>query len=351
MKKIIPIFVPHEGCPHDCIFCNQRKITGISTTMTADSTEKIIIESLKTIKGEADIEIAFFGGSFTAIDIEKQRELLEVAKKYKDMGEIFDIRLSTRPDAISMEKLKFLKEMGVTIIELGVQSMAEDVLTSSLRGHDKYIVYKSSYMIKSFGFKLGLQMMIGLPNDSEKNCIYTAGEFIKIHPDFVRIYPTLIIRETGLESEYNYGRYSPFSLDESIDITKKLMVMFFNNDIDIIRVGLQSTEDIQEGVDVVAGPYHPAFRELVKSRMFYDFLISILPEEFSNMEVYARNKDISFIVGNRKSNKNMIRQSYGVFFNTKVHEKDSIIVKVNEEVLREVDEKEIYLTLSDIYGV
>lgn len=350
-NKIIPIFVPHEGCPHDCIFCNQRKITGLSTTMSAEAAEKIIVDSLKTIKEGVNIEIAFFGGSFTAIEIDKQRELLEVAKKYKDRGKVFDIRLSTRPDCITEENLEFLRSMGVTIIELGVQSMVEDVLESSLRGHSRDIVYSSSELIKSFGFKLGLQMMLGLPSDSETNCLFTAREFIKIGPDFVRIYPTLVIRETGLEFEFKKGEYSPFSLEESIEITKKLMVMFYCNNIDIIRVGLQSTEDIQEGIDVVAGPYHPAFRELVKSRMFYDYLISILPNKISSLVVYARNRDISFIVGNKKINKNRIMKDYGIVFKTMVHEKDTVVVEVDGEVLKEVDEKDIYLKLSDIYGV
>ena len=187
-KKIIPIFVPHQGCPHDCIFCNQKKITGLSTSMTDEDARDIIIESLKTIPDDAEVEIAFFGGSFTAIDTDIQRKLLSVAKDFKDMGKVDDIRLSTRPDCIDDKELDLLKEYGVTIIELGVQSMNEDVLVKSIRGHHRDVVFTSAKMIKVAGFKLGLQMMLGLPGDSKDRCISTARDFVDIKPDFVRIY-------------------------------------------------------------------------------------------------------------------------------------------------------------------
>lgn len=352
-KKIIPIFVPHQGCPHDCIFCNQKKITGVSTDMTGQKVREIIEESLKTIDNYAEIEIAFFGGSFTAIDKEKQIELLSVAKEYKDRGIVKDIRMSTRPDCIDEEELILIKNYGATIIELGVQSMDENVLMESLRGHQSNVVYKSSKMIKEFGFILGLQMMIGLPTDSEEKCIYTAREFIKIKPAFVRIYPTLVIKETGLERAYKGGYYKPFSLEESIEIVKKLIVLYEINDIGIIRVGLQATDDIQLGIDVLGGPYHPAFRELVKNRMIRDYLESILPKSFSSLVIYANNKNISVVVGNKKSNRLFVNEKYNAKFKTKLDENlnEFIRIEVDEKVIKTISFNEIILELEKIYGL
>ena len=165
-KRIIPIFVPHKGCPHDCIFCNQKKITGVSTDVTSEDARNIIEECLETIDKDADVEIAFFGGSFTAIDIDIQKSLLSVAKEYVEKGLVKDIRMSTRPDCIDEDILSMLKEYKTSIIELGVQSLDEKVLLDSIRGHQSEIVYKSSKMIKNSGIKLGLQMMIGLPADT-----------------------------------------------------------------------------------------------------------------------------------------------------------------------------------------
>lgn len=336
--KIIPIFVPHQGCPHDCIFCNQKKITGVSTSMTADKTRKTIEEALKTIDKKAKIEIAFFGGSFTAIDSKIQKELLTVANEYKQKGIVNDIRMSTRPDCIDEDSIELVKSLGTTIIELGVQSMDKDVLIDSLRGHDNNIVNKSAKLIKKNGIKLGLQMMVGLPSDSEEKCIETAMKFVDMKPDFVRIYPTIIIKETGLEIAYINGLYKPFELKECVDIVKKLVVIFEKNNIDIIRVGLQSTDDIKVGVDIVDGPYHPAFRELVNSAMIRDYLELTIDKYFNttnnldlkkqikkiitfkDLIVHTSNKNISAVVGNKGANREFFNKKYGCRFKTKVLE-------------------------------
>ncbi len=274
-KRIIPIFVPHRGCPHDCIFCNQKKITGVSTEVTSEDVRNIIEEYLPTIDNDASVEVAFFGGSFTAIDEDIQNDLLAVAKEYVEKGLVQDIRMSTRPDCISEDILNRLKEYKVSIIELGVQSMDKNVLIDSVRGHDTEEVIKSAKLIKESGIKLGLQMMVGLPSDTEKKCIATARKFIELKPDCVRIYPTLVVKDTGLEVLLNKGEYKPFTLEQSIQIVKKLLALFYVNNINVIRVGLQATEDIQVGKAVVDGPHHPAFRELVESEMIKDYLIYI----------------------------------------------------------------------------
>lgn len=375
-KKIIPIFVPHQGCPHDCIFCNQKKITGLSTSMTDEDARDIIIESLKTIPDDAEVEIAFFGGSFTAIDIDIQRKLLSVAKDFKDMGKVDDIRLSTRPDCIDDKELDLLKEYGVTIIELGVQSMNEDVLVKSIRGHHRDVVFTSAKMIKVAGFKLGLQMMLGLPGDSKDRCISTARDFVDIKPDFVRIYPTLVIKETGLEEELKSGRYRPFTIEECIDISKRLMVIFYLNDIGVIRVGLQATEDIQLGLDVLAGPYHPAFRELVRSRMVRDYLDDVIsrryeeegydPSKSDNCQSFengyvkidkkdllikANPRDISMIVGDKRSNREYINTKYMTRFKTMADKNlvDELVVMIDGKLVDRITYKDLYMRLAKLY--
>ncbi|MBP1998826.1 histone acetyltransferase (RNA polymerase elongator complex component) [Peptostreptococcus canis] len=354
MKKIIPIFVPHQGCPHDCIFCNQKKITGVSTDMTGEKTRMIIEEALKTIPNSASIEIAFFGGSFTAIDKNKQVELLSVANEYKKKGIVDDIRMSTRPDCIDEDILKLVKKYGTTIIELGVQSMDEGVLKSSIRGHNSDIVEINSRLIKSFGFKLGLQMMIGLPTDTESKCIYTARQFAEISPDFVRIYPTLVIKETGLERAYVEGWYKPFSIKECIDIVKKIITIYEKANIEVIRVGLQATKDIQPGRDVIAGPYHPSFRELVKTEMIKDYLIDVIGKRsFENIVIYTDNKNISAVVGNKKSTRKFINNEYNAKFKTVTNAKllNKMVIEIDGIIIDTVSFNNMYLRLGEIYNL
>lgn len=346
MRRIIPIFVPHRGCPHDCIFCNQKKITGVQTDVDDVMARDIIERNLKTIKEGSHIEIAFFGGSFTAIDIKVQKSLLTVAKEYVDKGIVKDIRLSTRPDCISHEILKMLKSYNVSIIELGVQSLDETVLLESIRGHKSNEVYESAKLIKEYGIKLGLQMMIGLPTDSFEKCMYTAKEFVKMNPYCVRIYPTLVVKETGLENLLNDNKYSPFTLEESIYIVKKLLVLFYKNNINVIRVGLQSSEDIQLGKAILSGPYHPAFRELVEGNIIKDYL-ECLVKEYNikeNITINTSNKNISKIIGNRKVNSIYLKEKFNINLKTICKDLDDNKLEII------FDNKTIKLSISDIYN-
>lgn len=346
-KRIIPIFVPHRGCPHDCIFCNQKKITGVSTEVTSEDVRNIIEEYLPTIDNDASVEVAFFGGSFTAIDEDIQNDLLEVAKEYVEKGLIQDIRMSTRPDCISEDILNRLKEYKVSIIELGVQSMDKNVLIDSVRGHDTEEVIKSAKLIKESGIKLGLQMMVGLPSDTEKKCIATARKFIELKPDCVRIYPTLVVKDTGLEVLLNKGEYKPFTLEQSIQIVKKLLALFYVNNINVIRVGLQATEDIQVGKAVVDGPHHPAFRELAESEMIKDYLIYIAKKY--NIEKYitvkTNKKNVSKIIGNKKSNSTYMKNELKI--NLKTKEED---IDINDLEIVLDDNKSIKINMNDIYS-
>lgn len=323
---IIPIFVPHFGCPHDCVFCNQKKITGLSTSVTQSEVEEIILEYLGYFKKDAFIEVAFYGGSFTAIDLETQSNLLEIPYKYKKDGIINEIRLSTRPDAIDEDVLKNLKKYEVDTIELGVQSLDEDVLEVSERGHTSDIVYKSSKLIRDYGFNLGLQMMVGLPLDSFEKSLYTCKEFINIKPDCVRIYPTLVVKDTYLENQYNKGFYKPLELNEAIDQTSIFLMYFYINNINVIRVGLQPTDNIQLGKDVVAGPFHAAFRQLVEAniiRLLFDFYLEDTNICTNNRElvIEANNKLISVIAGQKSVNVKYWKNIYG-FDNVKIYQRN-----------------------------
>jgi histone acetyltransferase (RNA polymerase elongator complex component) len=299
---IIPIFVPHEGCPHDCVFCNQNSITGQQSDVDAAYVRETIDAYLGTIKKENSvIEVSFFGGTFTAIGISKQRELLAVAKEYKDRGLINLIHLSTRPDYIDDQILGNLKDYTVDVIELGIQSMDEEVLERSGRGHTALQAAEASRLIREYGFTLGHQIMLGLPGDDFDKDIRTAQAVISLKPDICRIYPALIIKDTEMERLYKRGEYIPYTLREAVEISKILYSMLVSEGINVIRVGLQPTEEINTGGDLVAGPFHPAFRELVEGSLFSDMIGEALGgKDTAEVLIRINGKDMSKLYANRK---------------------------------------------------
>ncbi|WP_312650061.1 radical SAM protein [Proteiniclasticum sp.] len=267
---IIPIFIPHVGCPHDCIFCNQAKITGQLREdyekITGKSVQETIEKYLETIdRKHTAVEVSFFGGTFTAISLIKQKELLGAAKSAKEKGLIDKIRLSTRPDYITLPIMNHLKSYNVDVVELGVQSMDDEVLRLAKRGYQKGAVEMASKLIKSFGMVLCHQLMIGLPGDSKEKDMMSLEESIMMKPDLARIYPALVIKDTEMEGDFRNGSYVPYSLDEAVEIAGLMMKRYQEEGIQVIRVGLQPTEEISENNDVVAGPFHPAFRELAEA--------------------------------------------------------------------------------------
>ncbi len=299
---IIPIFVPHEGCPHECVFCNQNSITGATTTVTAETVENTIQEYLKTINNsKAIVEVSFYGGTFTAINIEKQRELLGIAKSYKDSKLIDYIHLSTRPDYIDEEILLNLKKYSVDIIELGVQSLNDEVLLKSSRGHTVEDVYRASDIIKKYGFILGHQIMIGLPGDDFQKDIDTAKKIIDMKPDITRIYPALVVKNTPMQIMYNEKKYNPYTLEDAVYVSKIIYSMFVANNINVIRIGLQPTEEINYGKDLVAGPFHPSFRELVEGSIYCDIILKFMNNYINEeVELYINSKDISKLYASKK---------------------------------------------------
>lgn len=264
--KIIPIFVPHKGCPHQCSFCNQKHITGQLEEMTPQKADEIIAGRISTIDSKRFItEIAFYGGSFTATNIEYQNSLLSVAYKYLKEGKVSGIRLSTRPDCIDAEILDNLKSFGVTEIELGVQSMSDEVLAANERGHTSADVKKAVDLIRKYDFRLGLQQMTGLFRDSFEDDLYTAAEIASLKPDFVRIYPTLVFNNTKLADYYNKGIYRPHTVEQAVELCAEIKKIYDNSNIKIIRLGLLMSDDEAKN-NFIDGPYHPRFRELVERR-------------------------------------------------------------------------------------
>lgn len=338
---IIPVFVPHSGCPFDCIFCNQKKITGLDTVLTAEQIQRQIREYAESIGEKMDkhIEIAFFGGSFTGIHKQKQIEFLEIASKWFEVGYVDDIRLSTRPDYINPDILDYLKKYNVSIIELGVQSLDDDVLRKSFRGHSAHSVLEASKLIKEMDFKLGLQMMVGLPGDDLEKATNTAKKIISYEPDFVRIYPTLVIRGTKLEELFLKGDYKPLDLKTAVSICKELYKLFIESNTPIIRIGLQPTENIMEGRDVIAGPFHPAFRQLVVSEIFKEAIdesLSSYGEKVSKIELYVNPRAVSNVVGMKRSNTEFFKSKYDAceirIYKDPSLQKNEVKIQLNDNV-------------------
>lgn len=263
---IIPIFIPHKGCPNDCVFCNQKKITAHQQPVTGEDVVNTIETWLSTLepRGTETIEVAFFGGSFTGIPMEEQSAYLAIAKRYKDAGRIHKIHMSTRPDYIDEAILDNLKNYGTDTIELGVQSFDDEVLRLSGRGHDSSCVYESSRLIQKYGFELGIQLMIGLPGDTLEKDLYSARETVKIKPSIARLYPTVVISDTALYDQYLSGRYQPLDQETAVFRTKEMYKLLTAAGINIIRVGLKSSDILSSEGGTTAGTFHPAFRQLVE---------------------------------------------------------------------------------------
>lgn len=305
---IIPIFVPHIGCPHTCVFCNQDSITGdagvVGSTGNVDGefVRKTIEEYLQTIDNkDAVIEVSFFGGTFTGINMCKQRELLAVAQSFKSLGKINYIHMSTRPDYIDKEIMEHLKSFDVDVIELGVQSLDNEVLHKAGRGHSEDDVVKASKLIKEYGFTLGHQLMLGLPGDDKEKDIESVKKSVSMKPDIARIYPALVIKDTPMEKMLNRGEYKPYSLEEAVEISKAVYGIYEINGVQVIRIGLQPTEEINVDGDIVEGPFHPAFRELVESSVYCDIIEEYIKEKGMVESIFVNPKEISKLYADRKT--------------------------------------------------
>jgi histone acetyltransferase (RNA polymerase elongator complex component) len=284
----ISLFVPHMGCPHQCSFCNQKTISGSVKELTPEEVTGVLESAVAYGVDSENTEIAFFGGSFTAIEYEYMISLLEATVPFIKNGDFCGIRISTRPDAIDENILKTLKKYNVTSIELGAQSTDSDVLVINKRGHTHQHIIDASHLIKEYGFSLGLQMMTGLLGDTPEKSLKTCEDIIALKPDTVRIYPTITLEGTYLGELYKKGRYKPQTLEEAVELCGRLLKRFYENDIEVIRLGLHSGGNVEEGY--LAGPYHPAFGELCLSSLY----LQIAREEIARSDI--RNKEITLFV-------------------------------------------------------
>ncbi len=304
MKHInIALFVVHKGCPHMCSFCNQRSISGSQREITPDEVRSAAETAIASLSANeaAGGEIAFFGGSFTMIERGYMISLLEAAYEYVKNGIFKGIRISTRPDGISEEICSILRDYGVSAVELGAQSLDDRVLELNDRGHTAKQVEEAVSMLKSFGFETGLQMMTGLYGSEDSDSIATAEKIIAMHPDTVRIYPTVVIKGTKLHELMISGAFAPKGIEETVDLCARLIPMFEDAGIKIIRVGLHSGGDVES--EYAGGAYHPALRELCEGRIYYNIALGKLREYDCGKYTLAVNKkEISKMTGQKKQN-------------------------------------------------
>jgi len=316
MKKqaIIPLFIPHMGCPNDCVFCNQNTITASAGPINVEEVREMMESRLKNLQplGIETIEAAFFGGSFTGLPLDLQQELLGAVLPYKQSGQIQKIRLSTRPDYINQLILDLLQSYSVDIIELGVQSFDDRVLSLSNRGHTVEQTLDACRLIKENGFSLGIQLMLGLPGDSKETALKSAVKTVEIKPDFVRIYPTVILAGSRLAEMFHQGFYIPLKTDEAIIIAKEMVRLFDRENIPVIRIGLKSTDNICTANDL-AGAYHPAFRQLVEGALAFDDMdlqLRQLNLQTGSLILSAHPKSFSNLVGHKGINRRRFADAY-----------------------------------------
>lgn len=299
----ISVFVPHIGCPNMCSFCNQRYITGTFKAPLKSDVVNAVETAVKSSRYDPhNTEIAFFGGSFTAINRNYMTELLKTAYTYVKNGTVRGIRISTRPDAIDDEIISILRSYGVTSIELGAQSMSDRVLKMNNRGHSVEDVVRSSEMIKQAGFELGLQMMTGLYGDTDELALKTAETIIKLSPDTVRIYPTIVLKGTDLAALYSDNKYQPQTLEDAVSLCTVLYKKFTDNGIRVIRLGLHSIENEA----YIAGPWHPAFSELCQSQIMLEKALETLAEKGKYI-IYVSSGSVSKMVGQKRKNINTLK--------------------------------------------
>ncbi len=304
----LSIFIPHKGCPNRCSFCNQRTISGSVNPPTAQEVRRLLDEQQPVLeKNGTAAEIAFFGGSFTAVDRDYMEQLLETAAFFtRNFPQQYNgIRCSTRPDCIDEERLDILRSYGMTAIELGAQSMCDRVLEANFRGHTAADVEKAARLIKKYGFSLGLQMMTGLYLDTIDDCKKTADSFIALECDTVRIYPTVILDGTQLGELFKQGAYRSFGFEETIDLCAELLEKFSAAGIPVIRLGLHASRDVEE--NMLGGVYHPALREKIESRIFLRKMLEQMKKTGAKrFRIYTDRRNFSRIIGQKKENRDRL---------------------------------------------
>ena len=312
---IIPFFIVYQGCPNRCIYCNVHKTAGDSSEkITEDAFRKTVHKYLDHPKRKGKgAEIAFYGGNFTGMAKDNQAELLGFANPFIEKGLVSGLRISTRPDSIHKETLDLLKKFGVTTVEIGAQSMVDEVLYLSNRGHGASDVCAAMEMLKERGFRTGIHLMAGLPGDSQSGFEYTIAKTIDLRPDMVRIHPTVVLADTRLAELFLNGTYRPLSMPRAIDMCKTALRRFGDARIPVIRLGLQTTPEMEMTGSIIAGPYHPAFRSLVEESMFFDMASAMLAGRKTTEQeaIFSLSpKDVSFFLGHKNKNIQTLKQLF-----------------------------------------
>ncbi len=311
---IVPFFIAHQGCPHACVFCNQVKISGGTETLPAPIELIDRIAAYRVTAGTREMEAAFFGGTFTSLPIPAQERLLAPLQPLLKRGELTAVRVSTRPDAVDRGTAEFLKNRGVGTVELGVQSLDDTVLARAGRGHSAHDVEHACRILTEAGIKVGLQLMPGLPGDTPAKALATVQRAIGFGPEFLRIYPTLVIAGTELERLYRAGDYAPMTLSGAVTLCKAMLHEARKASIPVVRIGLQPTGELQPGAAVIAGPWHPAFRQMVEAELFFDLMTLLTADLPHDLRVilHCAPSRVSEVAGQRRANLRRLLRMRGV---------------------------------------
>jgi histone acetyltransferase (RNA polymerase elongator complex component) len=311
---IVPFFISHQGCPHQCVFCNQKKINGNGGELPAAWELLGRIDACRASSRHKRVVVAFYGGTFTSLPKPVMERLLMPLQPLLVHGEIDSIRISTRPDSVDADIAEYLLRFGVRTVELGVQSMDDEVLALSGRGHTAAHTAEAYRVLKAAGMEVGLQLMPGLPGDTEEKTLSSLNAVLELCPDFLRIYPTLVLAGTKLATLYETGQYAPLSLSEAVRLCKIMLHAALAAEVKVIRIGLQPNCELEASGSILAGPYHPAFRQLVESALFYDLLSSLagdIPAEKTVTIICAPTR-VSDIIGQRQTNLKRLLRERGV---------------------------------------
>jgi histone acetyltransferase (RNA polymerase elongator complex component) len=314
---IIPVFLPHIGCLHRCVFCNQMTITGVKEKIPSPEQLRRRIKTYLTYRGSrrTKTQVSFYGGNFLGLKSPDIRFLLDVASEFIVEGSVDSLRFSTRPDSVNDQRLDIIKEFPVETIEIGAQSMDDRVLVLANRGHTVSDTEKAVGLLKKRSYEIGLQMMVGLPGDDDDNCLRTGRRITDLLPDFVRIYPTVVLPGSRLWRLYRNGTYSPLPMERCVTLVKNLYLLFSERQIPVIRMGLQASDDLEKEAENLAGPYHPAFGHLVFSEIFLDkaaFLLASKPPPFQTVTIRVHPRNVSRMRGMNNQNIETLKRKFQI---------------------------------------
>jgi len=315
---VVPFFIPHLGCPHRCVFCDQEKISGSRAVLPDTKAIQDKIEAFRASAPGRQLEVAFYGGSFTALPLDDQLQLLGAVQPHLAGGTVSSLRISTRPDAVDRAAASFLERMGVGTVELGVQSMNDEVLRLAGRGHGSRDSEQALTTLKEAGFRVGVQLMPGLPGDTLERSVASLKRVLQLEPSFLRIYPTVVVEGTELAELYRQGRYQPLLLDQAVAWCKELLKVARRAGVPVVRLGLQPTEELETPGVILSGPFHPAFGQLVESELCFDLMASLLEGTAPGSEVSFRGAPgrISDLVGQRRRNLERLVERFAVRIST-----------------------------------